>query len=134
MPCYEFKKADGEIVELRMSFEEFDKRVKDGVVTLPDGSTAHYFWNGHAGISTVPSNYPMVCTAAGVHPDQVQSHMAFLRSRGCGQVNHTKEGDIIFEDKKQRKKVLEALGFFDRNGGYSDPAPVRMTQNVRRFR
>lgn len=131
MPTYEFCTDDGEIVELFMPFAEHDRRVKDDTIILDDGRTARTFWNSRSAISTVPSNYPMVSTAAGVHPGQIKEHMEHLRSKGCGQVNHTKDGDIIFESKGQRKKVLEALGMYDRNGGYSDPAPSVRTSGIR---
>ncbi len=131
MPTYEFKTDDGEIVELFMPFAEHDRRVKDDTIILDDGRTARTFWNSRSAISTVPSNYPMVSTAAGVHPGQIKEHMEHLRAKGCGQVNHTKDGDIIFESKGQRKKVLEALGMYDRNGGYSDPAPSVRTSGIR---
>lgn len=134
MPTYEFKTEDGEIVELFMPFAEHDRRVKDGEITLDDGRKAKSYFNPHAGISTVPANYPMVSSAAGVHPSQVKEHMEYLRKAGCGQVNHTKGGDIIFESKGQRRKVLKALGMFDRNAGYSDPAPERRTAPVKRYR
>lgn len=128
MPIYEFKTDDGDVVEVFMSYAEHDKRVKNEVITLDDGRNAKTFWNPHSNISTVPANYPMVSTAAGVHPGQIQEHMEYLRSKGCGQVDHTKDGDMIFQDKAQRKRVLETLGLYDRNGGYSDPSPkVRTT-------
>ena len=123
MPVYEFKTDDGEIVELQMPFAEFDRRVKNGVIKLEDGRKATSYFNPGSAISTVPANYPMVSSAAGVHPAQVKEHMEHLRKMGCGQVNHTKDGDIIFESKGQRKKVCEALGLFDRNGSYGDPQP-----------
>lgn len=116
-----------------MSFAEHDRRVKNDVIKLDDGRTARKNWAGRSVISTVPANYPMISSAAGVHPGQIKEHMDHLRSMGCGQVNHTKDGDIIFESKGQRKKVLEALGMYDRNGGYSDPAP-RVRTNCRKFR
>lgn len=133
MPTYEFKTENGEIVELFMPFAEHERRVKDDKITLDDGRIATTFWNANSKISTVPSNYPMVCTSAGVHPGQIKEHMEHLRQKGCGQVNHTKDGDLIFESKGQRKKVLEALGMFDRRGGYSDPAPKHRTQNCKSF-
>jgi len=108
--------------------------VKDGKITLDDGREAAYEWLQHNKMRSVPANYPMISTAAGVHPGQIKQHMEHLRQMGCGQVDHTKEGDIIFADKAQRKKVLEALGMFDRNGGYSDPAPKYRTGNVKRYR
>lgn len=134
MPMYEFVKESGEVVPVFLSFAEFDRRVKDGRIVLDDGSEAVYSWDQHKLTSTVPANYPMVCTAAGVHPGQIKEHMEHLRQMGCGQVNHTKDGDVIFESKGQRKKVLEALGLFDRNGGYSDPSTKYRTANVKRYR
>lgn len=133
MPIYEFQTADGDVVEMVMPFAEFDRRVKDGKITLDDGREATSYFNPHAGISTVPSCYPMVSSAAGVHPGQIKEHMAHLQAMGCGQVNHTKDGDVIFEDKRQRKKVCETLGLFDRNGGYGDPQ-AKVRTSVRRFR
>ena len=134
MPVYEFQTEDGEIVELTMRFADYDQRVKDGNIVLDDGRKARSYFNPRSGISTIPSNYPMVSSAAGVHPGQIKEHMEHLRKMGCGQVNHTKDGDVIFESKGQRKKVCEALGLFDRNGGHSDPAPKHRTANVRRYR
>lgn len=134
MPMYEFRKDNGEVVALSLSFAEFDKRVKDGKIKLDDGEIASYSWDQHKLTSTVPANYPMVCTAAGVHPGQIKEHMEHLRKMGCGQVNHTKDGDLIFEDKKQRKRVCEALGLFDRQASYGDPQPKHRTANVRKYR
>ena len=133
MPTYEFKASDGEIVEVFMSFAEYDRLVKHETMTLPDGRDAKIHWGSMALISTVPSNYPMVSSAAGVNPSQIKEHMDHLRAKGCGQVNHTKNGDIIFESKGQRKKVCEALGLYDRNGSFSDPQPKSRT-NCRKFR
>jgi len=134
MPMYEFITDEGEIVEIQMPFAEFDKRVKDGVIKLDDGRKAKSYFNPHKGLSTVPANYPMVSSAAGVHPAQIKEHMAYLRAKGCGEVEHTKDGDVVFADKHQRKKVCEALGLFDRNGGYGDPQAKHRTRNVKRYR
>lgn len=133
MPAYQFVTDEGERVDLHLSFSEFDRRVKDDTITLDDGRMAKYDWSGHSFVSTVPSNYPMVCSAAGVDPSQVKEHMDYLRAAGCGQVNHNKDGDMIFEDKHQRKKVLETLGMYDRNGSYSDPSP-RYRTSCKRYR
>lgn len=133
MPMYEFKTDDGEVVELFLPFAEFDRRVKGGRITLDDGREASSYFNPHSGISTVPANYPMVSSAAGVHPGQIKEHMEHLRQKGCGQVNHTKDGDIIFESKGQRKRVCEALGLYDRSGGYSDPQ-AKVRTSCRKYR
>ena len=134
MPMYEFRTEDGEIVELMIPFADFDKRVKDGKITLDDGRVAFYDWGQHKLTSTVPANYPMVCTAAGVHPSQIKEHTEHLREKGCGFVEHTKDGDLIFRDKNQRKKVLEALGFFDRQASYGDPQPKHLTKAGKSYR
>jgi hypothetical protein len=131
---YEFITEDGEVVEVAMPFAEHDRRVKNDTITLDDGRKARTYWAGKSKISTVPSNYPMVSSAAGVHPAQIKEHMEHLRKMGCGQVNHTKDGDVIFESKSQRKKVCEALGLYDRNGGFSDPQPKVRTASGRRYR
>ena len=134
MPIYEFQTDDGEVVELVLSFAQFDERVKDGRIKLDDGRMANSYFNPHKGLSTMPSCYPMVSSAAGVHPGQIKEHMDHLRKMGCGTVHHTRDGDVIFESKGQRKRVLETLGLFDRNGGYSDPQPRHRTAPVRKFR
>jgi len=134
MPMYEFTKESGEVVPLMLSFSEFDKRVKDGKITLDDGTVASYSWDQHKLMSTVPSCYPMVCTAAGVHPAQIREHTEHLRKMGAGFVEHTRDGDLVFQDKGQRKRVLECLGMFDRNAGHSDPTPKYRTANVRKYR
>lgn len=134
MPLYEFVREDGEVVPLMLSFAEFDRRVKDGTITLDDGTTASYSWDQHKLMSTVPSCYPMVCTAAGVHPAQVREQIAHLKHKGVRTTHYTKDGDPIFEDKRHRKEVCEALGLFDRNGGYGDPQAKHRTANVRKYR
>lgn len=133
IPVYEFKTDDGEIVELFLSFAEHDRRVKNDTIKLDDGRKAKTYWGSMALTSTVPANYPMVSSAAGVHPGQIKEHMEHLRSMGCGQVNHTKDGDVIFESKGQRKKVCEALGLYDRQASYGDPQPKFRTASGRRY-
>lgn len=133
MPAYQFVTDQGEQIELHMSFAEFDKRVKNDKIKLDDGREARYDWSGHAFISTVPANYPCVCTAAGVAPSQVKEHVEHLRKMGCGFVEHNKDGDIVFNDKRQRKQVLEALGMFDRRASYDDPQPKHRTKSCKSF-
>jgi hypothetical protein len=134
MPMYEFTKDSGEVVPMMLSFADFDKRVKNGKITLDDGEIASYSWDQHKLNSSYPSTYPMVSYSCGVHPAQVREHTEHLRAMGCGFVEHTKNGDVVFNDKAQRKKVCEALGMFDRNAGPSDPTPKYRTANVRKYR
>lgn len=134
MPRYTFVAENGDIIDLQMSMAEHAKRVKNDTIKLPDGRIAKTDWSAYSFISTVPANYPMESDAMGVHPSQIKEHMEHLRKMGCGQVDHTPEGAVILRDKSQRRQVAHALGLFDRNSGYSDPAPIHRTAPVRRFR
>ena len=134
MPIYEFQRdSDGEIVEVVLTIAEFDRRVKDGRIVLDDGETATYSWDQHKLTSTVPSCYPQVSSAAGVNPSQIKQHMDHLRAMGCGTVEHTRDGDVVFADKAQRKQVCEALGLFDPRASYGDPQPKHRTKNCKSF-
>lgn len=133
MPRYTFRTEDGEVIDIQMSYAQFDKRVKNDTITLDDGRKATTDWSAFAFISTVPANYPMVCGNAGVHPSQIKEHVEYLRKQGCGFVEHTKDGDLVFNDKTQRRKVLETLGLFDRRASYDDPQPKHRTKNCKLF-
>ena len=133
MAVYEFKIDDtDEVVELFMSFSEHEKRVKDGKLKLDDGRLATTYW-GNSVTKTYPSCYPMESDAAGVHPAQVRDQVEHLRKMGCGFVEHSKNGNPIFQDKAQRKQVCEALGLFDRRASYGDPQPKHRTKNCKSF-
>lgn len=139
MPIYEFQTDDGEVHELQLSFDEHSKRVVNDTITLDDGRKAKKVWSvvvskRHRAIATCPGNWPQVSYAAGVHPAQVPEQQAVLKAAGVRTTHYTKDGDPIFEDRLHRKEVCEALGLFDRNGGYSDPQPKHRTKNVRKYR
>lgn len=140
MAVYEFR-VDGtdDVVEVCMSFDQYCIRVKDDVITLDDGRTAKRVWSAaasqnHRSIATCPGNYPMVSYAAGVHPAQIREQQAVLKAAGVRTTHYTKDGDPVFEDRRHRKEVCEALGLFDRNAGHSDPTPKYRTANVRKYR
>lgn len=132
MAAYEFKTEDGEVVEVFMTYAEFDDRVKDGRISLDDGRIATTHFGGSC-IKTYPSCYPMESDAAGVHPAQARDQVEHLRKMGCGFVEHSKNGNPIFQDKAQRKKVCEALGLYDRRAGFGDPQPKHRTKNCKSF-
>ncbi len=138
MPVYEFKTKSGDVEEVFLTFAQHDKRVKDDWILLDDGRPAKRVWGGgeslrHRSVATTPGNYPMVCTSAGVHPAQVREQQAVLKAAGVRTTQYTKGGDPIFEDKSHRREALTAMGMFDRNSGYSDPAPVHRTKNCKSF-
>lgn len=134
MAVYEFQiEETGEVVEVIMSFAEHDSRVKDDTITLDDGRTAKRVWSGivskrHRAIATCPGNWPQVSYAAGVHPAQIREQQEVLKAAGVRTTQYTKDGDPIFEDRSHRKAVCEALGLYDRSGGYSDPQARNVTR------
>jgi hypothetical protein len=67
-----------------------------------------------------PGNYPMISDATSVNPKQVKQLNDFLEKKGLPRAAQ-KDGTIRFESAAERKKICEARGFGDRNGGYSDP-------------
>lgn len=138
MAVYEFKTEDGETVEVFMSFAEHAKRVKDDTITLDDGRKAKAVWNWggskqHRAVATCPGNWPHASYAAGVHPAQIPAQQAALKAAGVRTTHYTKDGDPIFEDRAHRKEVCEALGLFDRAGGYGDPQAKHVTR-IRSYR
>lgn len=69
--------------------------------------------HGHA-------RWPIHSDAMAVHPSQVAQAQAALREHGV-HTNYDAEGRPILESQSHRKRHAEALGFYDRNGGYGDP-------------
>ncbi len=74
----------------------------------------HCDQKAHAG------NWPMKSEALGVHPDQIGEAREQSIKLGVP-TEFTKDGRPILTSPKHRKRYAEALGFHDRNGGYSDP-------------
>lgn len=67
-----------------------------------------------------PGNWPMVSDAVGVNPDQSAAASEHARSIGIP-TEFNSQGQAVFTSARHRKKYCEAIGFYDRNGGYSDP-------------
>jgi len=67
---------------------------------------------------------PIVSVAAGVNPCQIPEMQKFDAAHGLAGTQYTGEGDVVFTSRSHRKKYCRAHGLFDRNAGYSDPAPV----------
>ena len=120
MPAYDYVKEDGEIVTIQMSMKRMREREdKSGSITLEDGTKARRSWQGYQ--SSCPSNYPMKSDAMGINPVQIPEAMAADERLGIRIHYDPDTGQATYADKIQRKKHCEAHGFFDRNGGYSDP-------------
>lgn len=74
-----------------------------------------FFGNAHRAAC-----WPLVSDAMAVHPSQAKEAHALAQKLGVP-TDFTKAGQPIFSDANHRKRFCEAHGFYDRNGGYSDP-------------
>jgi hypothetical protein len=64
--------------------------------------------------------WPMHSEAMAVLPSQVREQQAVLARSGI-QCDFDGEGRPILTSRQHRKQVAEAMGLYDRNGGYGDP-------------
>lgn len=69
------------------------------------------------------TKWPIHSDSMGVAPSQAKDLEKFLASRGVP-TEVDSDGNPVLTGPRHRKRVAEARGFYDRNGGYSDPAPV----------
>lgn len=68
------------------------------------------------------STWPQHSDAMGVN--ELQRKDAYNESVRCGVPTHFDEqGRAVFNSPGHRRKYCEALGYYDRNAGYSDPKP-----------
>jgi len=66
----------------------------------------------------------MQSDAAGCDPSQVSEQQSMmLEHHGITTEFNKKTGAAIFRDRHHRRKHMEAVGLYDRNGGYGDAMP-----------
>lgn len=63
--------------------------------------------------------WPMLSEAMAVHPDQIEEARARNRRHGVN-VDYTKDGRAILNDRGQRRDLMKLEGFHDKHGGYGD--------------
>ncbi len=138
MPVYEYRRDDtDEMVEVSMTVAEMLQQQRE------DDHGEFIWWDIYAnevdfdyhGAKTcvkayreyttpskgrLSSTYPMVSNTMGCHPKQVKEFERLSREAGVP-TNFTKAGDPILTSHTHRKKYAESRGFYDLNGGYSDP-------------
>lgn len=90
-------------------------------VRLPDGRRAYrdMVAERRGFKDTNGAGWPMLSDALGVHPDQISDARAEAERAGV-RLDFTRDGRAILESRTHRRAVLRALGYHDRNGGYSD--------------
>ena len=128
MPVYFYRRTDNdELIEVVMTADEMLLRQnKDSVIILDDGVKAvRDIAAQYDGRRDVPGNYPMLSDALGCHPDQRSQFTELSKEAGC-ETHFTSDGRAILESKGHRRSYAESRGLYDRNGGYSDPAPKNL--------
>lgn len=69
-----------------------------------------------------PGNYPRLSEAVGCHPKQVAAYSKIAKEKGVP-TEITKGGFVKFRDKTHERKFCQALGYYQRNAGFSDATP-----------
>jgi len=115
MPTYCYTNGDRTIEE-HYPMGEAPRKIRRG------GRTYHRDFRAEQVGTRPPGNWPMESDALGVNPEQIAEAEAHSREIGIP-TRFTKEGCAVFESPQHRKRYAEALGYFDRNGGFSDPQP-----------
>ncbi len=114
MPMYCYTNKAGQTVERFYPMGHAPEQIRvNGRRAVRDYLAEH--------VKTRPAgNWPMASDNLGVSPDQIAEAEAHSREIGIP-THFDAEGCAILTSPSHRKRYAEALGFFDRNGGYSDP-------------
>ncbi len=115
MPTYCYTTPDEtETIEEVFSVGKAPAKVRrNGKVYERDIAAEHQGSQDHGG------QWPILCDASGVHPDQVPEAMAVAKRKGVP-TTFTRDGRAILRDRAHRVAYHRAVGLFDRDGGYGD--------------
>jgi len=72
------------------------------------------------------AKWPIISDAMAVDPRNINKARAILQQAGVN-TEFTPTGEPILRSAAHRKEHAQAMGFYDRNGGYGDPAPKHFT-------
>ena len=117
MPLYRYQCPVGHVTEEFFSLEGYRREVDCTTCGKPAARVLG------ARIQTYNAGWPIHSDAAALHPDQIAGVERSLAGQGV-HVKHDSEGRPVFHNPRERKAYCEARGFYDRNGGYSDPTPT----------
>lgn len=85
-------------------------------------------WSERCKHSHEIARWPYASDAMGVRPEDIPRAQAILAEHGV-KTEYTETGEAIMRDKAHRKAHCRALGFWDRDAGYSDPEPLNFTMD-----
>lgn len=69
------------------------------------------------------SCWPKTCDMLGVLPSQVKEAQKYLAEHGCPS-DFNARGDLILRDRDHFNRYCRTMGYYHRNAGYGDVAPV----------
>jgi hypothetical protein len=124
MPVYCYTDADGNEVDVSMTYREMrsrhDNANADGSITMDNGQRLFRDMGREiASVKDTPGNWPMESDAAGCHPEQRMDYMKHMASRGVP-TEYNAEGQAIFTSRSHRRAALKVLGLVDKDGGDGD--------------
>lgn len=124
-----------EVVCVRMSFTERMKRESSGFLDLPDGTEARYsltenvLRSGDANKRRRSSSkrtrakWPIRTVLTGVGEGQTRELRDFITERGLRGTHVHEDGSVEWSGPQARRDYCKAVGLYDKNAGYGDPAP-----------
>ncbi len=120
MPIYSYRDADGRIHERVYPLGKAPRRIglKGGGFAKRDIPADFRLRPPQA--STGDQAWPIHSDAVGVLPSQREEAIAEAARVGVP-TDFDHQGRAILRSREHRKRYCEALGFYDRNGGYGDP-------------
>ncbi len=68
--------------------------------------------------------------AMAVNPEDVSSTAQLLRDRGVRDTKFNQHGEMYVESRSHQKELCRALGYYNRDSGYGDAAPLNYTGNT----
>lgn len=119
-------------VFLNLTYQElFDRLWSDGGsmnwrIKLDDETDGYYLETVQPKFIHSAGTWPMASYAAGVSQSEVPA-MREIDAKAGVPTEYTPGpdgGDPIFTSKRHRKEYMKAHQLYDRNAGYSDPAPI----------
>ena len=123
MAFYVYRRPDGTLEQVWMTIAEKERQEKNGKIKLDDGVIGtRDIVAEHDGFTDTPDLWrrPIHSDAAGVGVDQIAQARKHSEEIGIP-TDFDSEGRAIFTSRKHRKEYCEAIGLYDKDGGYGDP-------------
>jgi hypothetical protein len=70
-----------------------------------------------------PSCWPMKSDSMGLNPDEVKEHKEYEQHVLGLNIEYDADGRAVYQSQSQMTEHCEALGYYNPNAGYADPAP-----------